>query len=56
MIKTLNNIYYVIRNDGLFRAEPLHKYIYIYIVIQRHSYEACSAERPGACKLVLHKI
>lgn len=56
MIKTLNNIYYVIRNDGLFRAEPLHKCIYIYIVIQRHSYEACSAERPGACKLVLHKI
>lgn len=56
MIKTLNNIYYVIRNDGLFRAEPLHKCIYIYIVIQRHSYEACSAECPGACKLVLHKI
>lgn len=25
-------------------------YICIYIVIQRHSYEACSAERPGACK------
>lgn len=25
-------------------------YICIYIVIQRHSYEACSAERPGPCK------
>lgn len=31
MIKTLNNIYYVIRNNGLFRAEPLHKCIYMYI-------------------------
>lgn len=31
MIKIFNNIYYVIRNNGLFRVELFYKCIYMYI-------------------------
>lgn len=34
MIKIFNNIYYVIRNNGLFRVELFYKCIYIYSYIE----------------------